>query len=729
MPRDLQQFFDRFETGLLTLARDGKAVQLKKKLGEFEKLLICWLEVAPPDTAARPPFSFAQADDRFIGPLQIDLHDLIIEADASNDTETFVAIVNALTTYLFRARQANQVQLYGEIARILWFAYYRGVRNGTVRSGVSAIFDQRLYSILSDFNVRCLNLNESSSVDAKTVFENERPFLDAALSLTLCLISTAMEEADPKYACYFFERLVEHRKFDRDSRPSDQRAPSVEDQDTLHDYAILTIASWALHLLEERFQNSEEAARKVLALTLSHLPTRQEIVALWELYQSGSVFRAEIDERLGTSRWDLRDKGDFRVGVSQARSGGGEWRKRGFYAALLRAETGFEQKVEDFFTDPPSRFMWDASKAQAVLEELTSNIYLGVEQAKRDEAISTVVDLLRCRQDAADAAYQQYAETEPLDSKRCDKLRNDVIKSFDEHRRWCKAIKKLGGAALRANFKVPPIVEVRQYVPRDYLIPKNIWANGFGGRVGQDAAKWESVRLVGLVEEFAETGQPIRNLAEMPALIRDAKRELVNRGYEPNLLIIPNEGRFAVAVFRKPLWQVEEHREFGNLGYGVWEGLHVLRFPYIDPESIIIADASQLFGTVAEGPIGVEVSIRELTPEELEKLVEQSSDQASSESPRAMVLVTARVRPLLGIAKREKKPRPDAAIALDIKNSDGAYAMQPDDSKYHRPSCRELDSKDDVEYSLVRHLPEETKDRDPCDVCHPERWNAEGRRG
>ncbi|MCZ6543509.1 MAG: hypothetical protein O6768_07570 [Planctomycetota bacterium] len=215
----------------------------------------------------------------------------------------------------------------------------------------------------------------------------------------------------------------------------------------------------------------------------------------------------------------------------------------------------------------------------------------------------------------------------------------------------------------------------------------------------------------------------------MPEVIRDAKRELVNRGYEPNLLIIPNEGRFAGAVFRKPLLQVEEQREFGNVGYGVWEGLHVLRFPYIDPVSIIIADARQLFGIVQEGPIGVEVSIRELTTDELEKLLEQSSDQASSEIQRPKVLVTARVRPLLGIAKREEKSMPDAAIALDVKNSDGAYAMRSDDSKYHRPSCREIESKDDVEYSLVRHLPEETKDRDPCDVCHPERWNAEGRRG
>lgn len=729
MPRDLQQFFGRLETSLLTLARHGEAVQLEKKLDDFEKLLTCWLEVAPQASTARPPFSFAQAEARFIGPLQIDLHDLIIEANASNDTETFIAIVNALTTYLFRAKQANQIQLYGEIARILWFAYYRGVRNDAIRSAIGDMFDRRLHSILSDFKARSLYLDDSRDLDKKTVYENERPYLDAALSLTLSLISTAMEEADPKYACYFFERLVEHRKIDRDSWPSDQRAPSVEDQDTLHDYAILTIASWALHLLEERFENSEEAARKVLELTLSHLPTRQEIVALWELYQSGSVFRAEIDERLGTSRWDLRDKGDSRVGVSQARSGGGEWRKHGFYAALLRAETGFEQEVEDFFTDPPSRFMWDASRAQVVLEELSSSIYLGVAQAERDGAISTAVDLLKHRQDAADAAYQQYSETEPLDPKRCEKLRNDVIKSFARHQGWYKAIKTLGGATLPANFKMPPIVEVRQYVPRDYLIPKNSWADGFGGWVGEEAAKWESVRLVGLVEEFAETGQPIRKLAEMPEVIRDAKRELVNRGYEPNLLIIPNEGRFAGAVFRKPLWQVEEQREFGNVGYGVWEGLHVLRFPYIDPVSIIIADARQLFGTVQEGPIGIEVSIRELTTDELEKLVEQSSDQASSEIQRAKVLVTARVRPLLGIAKREEKSRPDAAIALDVKNSDGAYAMRSDDSKYHRPSCREIESKDDVEYSLVRHLPEETKDRDPCDVCYPERWNAEGRRG
>ena len=103
MPRDLQQFFDRFETSLLTLARDGKAVQLKNKLDEYERLLTSWLEVAPQASTARPPFSFAQAEARFIGPLQIDLRDLIIEANASNDSETYTVVINGLTTYLFRA--------------------------------------------------------------------------------------------------------------------------------------------------------------------------------------------------------------------------------------------------------------------------------------------------------------------------------------------------------------------------------------------------------------------------------------------------------------------------------------------------------------------------------------------------------------------------------------------------------------------------------------------------
>jgi hypothetical protein len=263
------------------------------------------------------------------------------------------------------------------------------------------------------------------------------------------------------------------------------------------------------------------------------------------------------------------------------------------------------------------------------------------------------------------------------------------------------------------------------------LIPKSNWASGFGRFIGEDAALWESVLLVGLAEQYSPQGQPLKSLAELPELIRDARRTLVNQGVEPNLVILPLEDRFAGALFRKPLWEIDARGEFGQISYGQWEGLHIVRYPYIDPKSIVVADSRCLFGLTGPSASPIEVSVRELSRgeiEELQKKRESRIDDQPGRRVEAQVLVRVFTAPILGIIV-DDKDRAEGSISLSIQDSNAGYAMFPGDSLYHRPSCPLVEGHDEVQYALIRHLPEETTDRAPCPTCHPERWNHEGRRG
>ncbi len=723
MSSDLRQFLKRFESTALEAARSGKALQLESKLSEYEQLLRCWLEVAPRETAASRPYLLLDTSPRFVGPLEVDLYDIVRAAGRSRDVETYEVAVKSVVNSIVLARDTDRVRLYQEMCRLLAFGYFVGARDSTLNETATRVLDNSLHSILSSFGSRHA-WERASDDERRTTFQQERPYLDAALALVLQILSTAMEEGQQKAADYFMFRLIDHRRdMNRQWEPG-QRAPAEETSDTLHDYAVMAIGAWALHLLESQYRDSASAAREVLAAAHEYLPARHDLIALWELYRGGDQIRTEIDTRLKIERWDLRDKGDFRVGVTNVRWGGGEWIPHGFFAFLLLAEQPSDWELQDFFSSAPSRYLWEPSQSENALKQLASSPFLDVPQERRDVAIQDCMALLRSRRTVADASYLVHIATSPLDEELCERLRRDVLKHFDERRDWIRVLRELGATKEPARYATPVSLRMGLYIPRDYLISGNSWASGFGEYVGRDASTWESVLLVGLAMTSVPRTKSLKSLTDIGTRIREACVELASTGATPNLVVLPSQTRFAGALFEKPLWQVEDRAEVPHIGYGKWDELTVLKAPFIDADTILVADGARLFGTVGEKATQVEVVISDSSKQSLQQFAESArAGGVLPESGDVRVLVEVVGRPLLGISQ------PMAGVGIDVRDSDACYAMEPDSDLYHRPSCDDLEGADDVRYSLARHLPEEHKDRKACAKCKPERWDAEGRRG
>lgn len=724
MAKDLRQFLKGFETALFDVARKGWSIHLETKLTEYERLLRCWLEVAPAGTVTPSAFSFFDHTHRFAGPLEIDLCDLVRAAATSHDEDSYEAVIDALARYLLMARDFDQLSLYRELCRVLAFAYLAGARESRLQEMTVRTFDSRLHSILSRCESRRHAYDRLSEETEASIFNDERSYLDCTLALTLQLIATAMEEGIPKSADYFFQRLVEHRRFDRRRRSPGRKARSVEDSDTLHDYAVTIAGAWALHLLEAQYRNASEAAHSVLRATQDQLPGRHELIALWELYHSENGAIAVVDQRIGVERWDLRDKVEMRIGVSMVRSGGGGWIRKGFLAAMLHARQPSEWELRDFFSSAPSRHMWDPDRTESTLKELAKIRWVELPAEKGDAEVNATLTLLKGRQSAADAHHILRIAITPLEPKLCRKLQGEVVQAFEQHRYWIHVLHDIGCDA-EARFAVPVPLQLGRYIPRESLIPHNNWASGLGEFVGQEAALWESVMLVGTASSVAQRTIKLRSLANITETIREAKRLLTDRGLSPTLIILPSQARFAGALFRKPLWQIEDRTETPQIGYGAWDSMRVLKCPFTDAETIIVADARRLFGTVGKKPALPQVLIGDTQKETLEEVaaIARRNMEKLPESNEIRVLVELISKPLYGILD------PTAAIAIDITDSDGGYAMEPDQSLYHRSSCRELEFVDEVEYRLLPHLENETEDRKPCDICRPERWDFEGRQG
>lgn len=721
MPKDLRQFLSRFETSLLDLARSGHSIQLKKKLDDFESLLQCWLDVTRPDMGTFSGASFFELTPRFRGPLEVDLYDLVQMVAASRDRDSYEHVVNSLTSWLFMARSAERLRLYTELTRIMTFSYRCAAREEDLWEVAGRVHDNRLHSILSPFKSRWTPLDPMTAEQEEATFGAERPYLDAALGLTLDLTATAMEQSREKHAGYFLHRLSEHRQFsNRRWRPG-ATAPTDEDAGSLHDYALVATGAWALHLLEANHGESAKAARSVLSAVTASLPARHELIALRELYRS----HREIDERLGIARWDLRDRGEIRSGVGMA-SSKEDWMERGFFALLLRSREPHRRAVDEYFTSAPPRYMWDADRLTPLLKQLAQLAWLGVAESERDSVVAATVELVRRRQFAADSAYLRRVASAGLDTEKRNLLIREVLEGREREGRWFRVVRELGGTKGEAAFATPTTLAVEAYIPRQYLALDANNPSGLGGHFGEDAALWEAVRLVQLLSTVVPVRFKVAALAKLSDVIEAAVDDLAGRRVNANMIILPRQERFAGALFRRPLWQLEDRGIETEICYGMWNGIHVLKCPFSDCERIIVGEASRLFGSVDDRAGAPQVL---LTDTEAEKLADfrdrvDAADGGKLPSPDELkVLLTLLARPAVGVND------PSGGVGIDITESDGGYALIPGESVYHRPSCPEIEFRDDVQYSLRKSLSDEAVQRQPCSTCHPERWDREGRRG
>lgn len=719
--KDVRRFLKRFTTTLSVLAREGRHVELEARFEDFHKLLGAWLDVAPPGAAPPERLRFLTIIDRFGGPFEVDMYEIARAATLSDDSSTVVVVADQLMRGAFACLHRDQPRLMEELLNTLVFLYYQCVEREALADAVGHRLDSGLHSLF--MAMRAVQFTPDETQPEKP---SDATVLDVALRFALALVHAAVRYEQTRHATFLVERLFEHRKH----RHRHHRAtgPVAMGSEVLFDYVAIVLVGWALHILQSDVLKNADAARTVLGAALVQVPAAPVLVAEWELLHGAEWHDAAIDNRLGIARWDLRDwNREFRAGVGEALWGGPDWVRFGLRAALLRSNELFFGDESVLFGGQPRRFVWDAAKEREALKALASDQWLGIPEPERQQRVDSAMQIIEQRARGANAEYLRYVLDSPLSETRVAELRDDAVKALDTKRSWQSAIRQagLGNEPVRL---CPLRTRWGIWVPREYLLEDNNWASGFGEHLGEAVAAREAMAVIHLVETLAERGSELTAIATLAECVREARRTMVDAGFIPNVIILPREDRFAGALFQKPLWQVEGWHEFGEASIGVWEQLHVLRFPYTNPESILLLDTRRL---VAECEYGDENPVARVWIEEHPQNDEveakkaaaraslNSADAPIPESNAIQVLAWMEVVPGLGLVDTT------AAIAIDIRSSDGGYAIVEGSNLYHRPSCSDIEG-EDAAYLLRR---EPGDGRTPCPTCRPDRWNMEGRSG
>ncbi len=714
--KDLKEFFSKFSASLQVLARDRRHVELESKLEALHVLLEAWLDVAPPK-ADRPERSrLFMLFDRFSGPLDVDMRDLAEQAVLSGDTTTQQVITDAVARFAFRCFHRDQPALAQEYLDSLVFLYYRCRDSDSSLDAVGTRLDTILHSLLSHATYPQDKLRAEPTETVVSAFR-----------FALLLLKAATRLRRPRDAGYFVERLFkvrEHCEKHHSFGPSEKLSLT---SDIMLDYVFVLAIGWALEVIQNSDSGYHSAAQKIIQEARPALPSREMLIAEWELVHDGDVRGSRIGARLGVSNWDVTDLDrEIRPGIATVRLGGGDWSKQGLRAALLLTTKRSRQDIDELCGGPANRYAWDVNAERDALQKLAEEDSLSIPESDREKRIDLCLALITKRARGGNANYLRYVLDTPLSNERKQTFEQQAIDSWAKHRSWIDA---LGDRAspLPESVVMPHSTERAIWVPREYLLDDNNWASGFGDHLGEVVGRQECANLFGKLEEVAAAGESVQFLAKLPELVRRAIRAMVDAGFSPDWLMLPQEDRFAGALFRKPLWQIEGRNQYGSASIGDWEGLHVLRCPYTNPQAILLIDTARaLAGTTSPYPTRTGVTIDDKPENDDAKAKRDAANSAladdAAELPKSsdiVVLARMTVEPTLGIADAA------AVLKLSIENSDGGFAITEDSDLYHRPSCPDI-AFHDVEYVL---RPPKTSDRKPCPTCKPEKWNREGRRG
>jgi len=712
---DTRQFFRRLGSDLMRLAEEGDALGFQTRLEEFTKFLAAWLDVAPIGTAPPRPTMFSIGEPAYAGPLEIDFFDLLRAATRSEDAETHKAVVYGVCKIMVLAEQRKQASLYREATRMFSFSLWCAVNNEKLRDPAREMFDRRMHSMAWPFKCLRFRLDQPSRAEAEQLYAEESQFVDAFMGSAVAMIRYAVQAKDKECASLLLKRMSEPLE-NAPHSPADG-SPKAERGETLVLYSIGLVFSWLFHLIQKDHASRTTAA-EILLECIPLLPPRHELVALWELYHGNSVREAEIDDRLDVTNWTIDDE-NRRVGVTYT-SGGDAWIGEGFQAAMLVARDPLEYELEGFFPVPPPRFLWDVQGLQERLTTLAPAIP-GLSESQAPVAVAAVVSLIGKRHRVAEATALRLVAEQPLSPEREQLFRDELERGLNEQRVWPKMLQILGGT-IRAAVTVLPPLRIRYPLPRDYFLPINNWGGGYGHTIGERVASREAMALVNSLERALTVAEPVTLLAELANAIRAARRVLVERGHSPSLLIVPRQDRVVSAFLECAPWQTVKRREWSRISLGSWEELNVVRCPYSNTNSVILAGAAAAFGSLTDGSQSPVVDFRDVEEVAKSEFLARITDNEGAALPESSELqVEAAVTAFCPVGLGDLS----AAVRLDLQQSDGCYKLIPGDGLYHRPSCSLVQGAANAVASLFEHIEGEATQRTECPICHPEQWDLQ----
>lgn len=721
---DLRHFFSRTQADFERLAHAGDSVLLKSRLGHYRVIVREWLAVAGPSSSIAKLRVLALREPRFFGPLEIDFADVLRAAKNSKDFETYTVVCDAISRMLFDADQSGATVLFADAASLLSFAFYLGMEESAFRKQLGDLFDGRVDSmVMGRTSLREL-YRDDEDCGEQNGDSDEAEKRYAVIRSILSMIRRSIEAGEKQTAQRLIDRLTRHTGGPRSRVHAGEHAPSTDSGSSLIQYGLVAVIGWCYQLMEANHAESE-VARSVMTYAFASVPARHELVGMWELYHGLSSSTMDIDERVQVSHWTLGDA-DRRVGITYTSSGADSWLNPGFWIAMLSARQPYRHELKDYFSAPPSQWLWKTETLDGQLSGLQESLSFGTAD-ENELARNEVIELIKLRKRVGDAAVLREIAALPLSPARIEQFRTEIREGIVNYRENVDVLLGVIGPDQSATIAPDPCV-MRAGIPRDCFAPNGTYGGGIGNMIAEDLARGEWRQLVYQLAKGLEESVGRYVLADAAASLRIAVDAIVARGYSPDLIIVPAEERFAAALFRRPLWQLNDGKghEWGRARIGEWENIVVIRCPYPEFASIIVADTRKLFGRILPISEVPGIDIDDSSDGERQAFLARVTDEGTDALPDAediSVRCTVTIPPVVGYADM------NAACRLDVRGGDACFAMEPADDLYHRPDCMEISGAGDLRFSLSKRADGETVDRKPCETCRPQVWNVEARLG
>lgn len=714
---ELRQLQEAIGTGLEVLARDKRHVEMESLFNALAAFLDSWLDVIHTD-AEPPVLQILSPLDIYCGPLEVDLRGPAATAAASGDENLIEVVINSVSRLAVRCMNRNQYRLMRHYLDTLSYTYYRCGANDECMAFAGKRLDERLDSLM--------NASTSSSWSDRMV---NMELLKSVLRFALSLVHAAIYLKQPVHAGHYVECILKRGGKSGVIPAGVPRHPIEQDQYSLIDYVAILLLGWAIDTWRSAGPSHRDAAKCVFNSVCQHLPPRERLIAIWELYRDSENDEADIDARLGVSNWDIRHwTQEYRAGQTIVRAGWRvEWQRDGFRAALLLSDEHYWGDFHALCPGVPSSNFWSANTEREALADLAQLDLLGIPEGQRQSRIDVAMNLMNQREWAARSSYLRRVLESALSADAIAKLEKESKQKWSDARLWIHALRRNLTQASDMPRMCPVSFPVYCRYSREELIDPARWITGFGKHLGYDAAIHESARLIALLERHAPSGEHVRSLAELPESVRSAVETLRERGYSPDTLVVPQEHRFTGALFRKPHWEIERVEAYGEASVGDWEDLLVLLCPYHGSKAILLLDSTSLLADNDISHRDKPCVVIHDPPDDPSERARRESARTAIESPGSElpsagsinVLAQMTVHPDLGVRDLQ------AMLKLSLENSDGCYAILTDSEFYHRPSCPEIQH---LSPEYVLRVPHD-RSLKPCSACKPERWNHEGRRG
>jgi len=582
-----------WQISIIRAAGDGNSGELDKWLDQVTDLIrmISGNKVLD-EILPTGRMSFSVGDP----PLWIDIHAVVDAALNRKNPLQLDSLISFLLGVSMIGKNQDDLSLVDHALGVLQYIHYQShPRQSNGSEQVYRLVEKRIDSIL-DSNLSMLYWSKSKE------HESDRKFLAFGLAVTKAAIELGETDAASSYAGRFQNCFRETQpglpfKAPEEKRPQDEAV-----------LAIIALSGWCISMLErvEKLPSRQDAAQAVLDTLVYPISDSRYLIWIWETH--GGIGRESVaDVRLLLGHWDPDYETDQ---PERTRNAGAHivdesWGLKGLLNLMYKAGTPIGH-LGQFFTDPPTRHLWNKDSVESAIQDLSR--VCGYEP--HSTPFPEITEMLWRRERWGKAVFAKQSVQSPVDeSDRVKEMIETIKEAETTPYQGYKSLKGLHVSESDEVVYAEDTIKASMNVPRDYFVQGSSWMSGMGELLRDGLLKQTSMSGFWKAEQSIDLFRQIEDEDQVRNAVDDAIQSLKEAEFHPDIVLIPRRVRpdFVQLLFGKGQWQLENRDRSRSLYIGREDGLSILFWPYTNTKSIILAEASKLFGfRLGKSPVSVE---------------------------------------------------------------------------------------------------------------------------